>query len=313
MHAPHQPNHDPAPAKRRLLGRAPRTRSVIAATGLLVLGISSFAVAQTDLSDYVREGARNGTTTDETEIISNIGSVTGPKGGYSTRQSNLSSSGGGAIYGCRSRAGGSAATPRPQNPCLRANNLSTGLAFEFNATHGDIGGLFSVGAGGDSKRPFITNATGVATGLNADRVDGLDAAQIAAAATEAAGKASAVRFVLVNEQGQIEEQSGGFTVRSFNAGNGQNNNVYIDAGNSLVGKGLQATIAIQNRINVTGNADPDPDFSGEIAIARCNTPAVVCAPEGTNNDNTLVVRASNSDGTPTAPTARKRFYVTVTP
>ena len=72
------------------------------------------------------------------------------------------------MYGCRSQAGGSAATPRPQNPCVRANNLSTGLAFEFNAANGDIGGLISVGGGGDAKKPLTTNATGVATGLNAD-------------------------------------------------------------------------------------------------------------------------------------------------
>ena len=49
-------------------------------------------------------------------------------GGYATRQSNLSRSGGGAIYGCRSTR-----RARGTNPCLRANNLSTGSAFEFNA------------------------------------------------------------------------------------------------------------------------------------------------------------------------------------
>ena len=118
----------------------------------------------------------------ETQIISNIASTTRTTGGYSTRQSNLSTSGGGAVYGCRSAAGGSAATPSPQNPCIRANNLSTGYAFEFNASDGAVVGLISAGAGGDAKKPFVTNATGVATGLNADRVDGLDAAQIVAAA-----------------------------------------------------------------------------------------------------------------------------------
>jgi hypothetical protein len=159
---------------------SPRTRSVLLATGLLVVGISPFAVARTGGS--LREGVRNGTTVRETEIVSNVASTTGPKGGYATRQSNLSSSGGGAVYGCRSQAGGSAATPRPQNPCVRANNLSTGFAFEFEATRGDVGGLISVGSGGDTKKPFETNATGVATGLNADEVDGLDAAQIVTAA-----------------------------------------------------------------------------------------------------------------------------------
>jgi hypothetical protein len=130
MNAPHSSTEDPKPG-RRLLSRAPRTRSVIAATGLLVICISPFAAART--GDNLREGLRNGTTTSETEIVSNISSTNLLKGGYSTRQSNLSGSGGGAIYGCRSQAGGSAAKPKPQNPCVRANNLSTGYAFEFNA------------------------------------------------------------------------------------------------------------------------------------------------------------------------------------
>jgi hypothetical protein len=124
--------HDPAPARRSRLrlplsSKAPRTRGVVVATGLLVLGVTPFAVAKT--GGNLREGVRNGTTTQETQIISNVGSTLRPTGGYSTRQSNLSSSGGGAVYGCRSGAGGSAAKPTPQNPCLRANNLAKGYAF----------------------------------------------------------------------------------------------------------------------------------------------------------------------------------------
>jgi hypothetical protein len=168
-----------------LTSKAPRTRSVLLATGLLAIGVSSFAVAGT--GDPLREGKRNGTTVRETEVISRINSSTGLKGGYSTRQSNLSTSGGGAIYGCRSQAGGSRATPTPQNPCIRANNLSLGLAFEFNAANGDTVGSITAGAGGDTKKPFTTNATGVATGLNADRVDGMDGAAIVAAARAKAG------------------------------------------------------------------------------------------------------------------------------
>ena len=172
---------DPAPFRisnaRRRLGRAPRTRSVVAATGVLVICIAPFAAART--GDPLREGVRNGTTIAETQIISNVGSTTTTTGGYSTRQSNLSPSGGGAVYGCRSQVGGSAATPRPQNPCIRANNLSTGYAFEFNASDGLVAGLISVARGGDTTKPFITNATGVATGLNADRVDGKHAEDIA--------------------------------------------------------------------------------------------------------------------------------------
>ena len=174
------PAEKPDSRRRLVIGRAPRTRSVLLATGLLVVGIAPFGIAAT--GDSLREGRRNGTTVNETEIVSNIKSTTALKGGYSTRQSNLSDSGGGAIYGCRSQAGGSRATPTPQNPCIRANNLSRGLAFEFNASVGDVVGTITAAGGGDAKKPFTTNATGVATGLNADRVDNLDAAGIVATA-----------------------------------------------------------------------------------------------------------------------------------
>ncbi len=180
MHAPNDSAEAGAPTPTRLrrlvLGRAPRTRSVLLASGFLAVAIAPFGIAAT--GDSLREGRRNGTTSRETQIISNIGSTTALTGGYSTRQSNLSASGGGAVYGCRSQAGGSRATPTPQNPCVRSNNLSRGLAFEFNTTIGDVAGAITAGSGGDSKKPFTTNATGVATGLNADRVDNLDAAGI---------------------------------------------------------------------------------------------------------------------------------------
>jgi len=177
MHAPKEKTDG---RRRLLIGRAPRTRSVLLASGFLAIAIAPFGIAAT--GDSLREGRRNGTTSRETQIISNIPSSTGLTGGYSTRQSNLSSSGGGAVYGCRSQAGGSRATPTPQNPCIRANNLSRGLAFEFNSSVGDVVGAITAGGGGDSKKPFTTNATGVATGLNADRVDNLDAAGIVAVA-----------------------------------------------------------------------------------------------------------------------------------
>jgi hypothetical protein len=217
MHNSPQPAQPGISKTRRLLGSAPRTRSVVAATGLLVICVAPFASART--GGPLREGVRNGTTTRETQVISNIGSTNAPTGGYSTRQSNLSTSGGGAVYGCRSKLGGSAATPTPQNPCVRANNLSTGFAFEFNASDGPIVGLISAGTGGDTKKPFVTNATGVATGLNADRVDGLDAAGIIAAARTKAGLDAdtldgkdvtdlQARFAQINDAGTAAETRG---------------------------------------------------------------------------------------------------------
>lgn len=133
--------------------------------------------------DALREGVRNGTTTRETEIIGRFNATAGPKGGYVTRQSNTQegpNAGGGAVYGCRGAQGGTAGGSAP---CLRATNLAAGYAFEF-ASQGDVVGLLSVGdpsVANPGARPFTTNATGVATGLNADRVDGLHASELAGA------------------------------------------------------------------------------------------------------------------------------------
>lgn len=309
--------------RRRLMGKAPRTRSVVVATGLLVVCIAPFGVAAT--GDSLREGVRNGTTSSETEIVSNIKSTTALKGGYSTRQSNLSDSGGGAIYGCRSQAGGSAAKPVPQNPCVRANNLSKGLAFEFRGTLGDVAGTITVGNGGDTKKPFITNATGVATGLNADRVDGLDASALLALARVKTGldadtvdgKDSAelgTRWALINESGQIERQTGGFTVVNCYQANA---NCYINAGSDVRDKGLHAQISVANPV---GSAI----LSGETGVAACGATTVACAPPNTEDNNVIVVAPRTRDATGaltgTAPTPgttapvpddAARFYVYV--
>ena len=106
----------------------------------------------------------------ETQIIANNRT-------YGTRQSNKSDNGGGAIYGCRSRAGGS---ERGNEPCVRARNLTDGRAFEFESSGGSEVGV--IRSGNPDGAPFTTNATGVATGLNADEVDGRSADEIVAQA-----------------------------------------------------------------------------------------------------------------------------------
>lgn len=84
---------------------------------------------------------------------------------WGTRQSNLGS-GGSAIYGCRSLAGGS--------PCLDANNLKTGLAFSFISS-GTTGG--SIIVKNSDGVPFTTNGHGLATGLNANYLQGKQASE----------------------------------------------------------------------------------------------------------------------------------------
>ncbi|MBJ7331486.1 MAG: hypothetical protein JHC95_16455 [Solirubrobacteraceae bacterium] len=115
-------------------------------------------------------GGSSANYTQETQIIANLS-------GYGTRQSNKSNNGGGAIYGCRSAPGG---TPAGNEPCIRASNLTTGLAFEFANNGGPVVGTIT--SGNKNAAPFTTNATGVATGLNADQVDGQSASEIVTSA-----------------------------------------------------------------------------------------------------------------------------------
>ena len=145
---------------------------IFAAVVLAALIVAPFAGAFGD-GKTMRGGARNPSPdarrayAKETEIIANVST-------YGTRQSNKSNNGGGAVYGCRSGAGG---TPKGNEPCVRASNLSDGRAFEFNANGGTEVGQIT---GPANAAPFTTTATGVATGLNADKVDGKDATELQA-------------------------------------------------------------------------------------------------------------------------------------
>jgi hypothetical protein len=145
---------------------------ILASALLVALMVAPFAGAFGE-GNNVRGGARNPSAdarrayTKETEIIANVNT-------YGTRQSNKSNNGGGAVYGCRSAAGG---TPKGNEPCVRASNLANGRAFEFNSNGGtEVGAI----TGPPAAAPFTTTATGVATGLNADKVDGKDATDLQA-------------------------------------------------------------------------------------------------------------------------------------
>ena len=148
-----------------------------------------------------------------------------------------------------------------------------------------------------------------------------------------AGRPGQERWLLVNANGEIEAQSGGFTIAAAyptlanTSTTGDNSlraagNVYIDAGEDVRDNGLVATIALQNQVDqnadgiTNGRAaapDANPEFSGEISTTVCGLAGVVaCAPAGTNNARHFVVSPRNSDGTVTQPGARKRFYIVLT-
>jgi hypothetical protein len=179
----------------------------LASALLLAVLVAPFAVAAGE-GQPLDGGARNPSNnesqsyTRETEIIANNAT-------YGTRQSNKSDNGGGAIYGCRSGEGGSA---RGNEPCIRASNLAAGYAFEFES-RGTVGGRFITGNGGDNAKPFTTNATGVADGLNADEVDGKSAADIV---TDAQAQN---RFARVNSAGTLVNDRGVASSTRDSAGN----------------------------------------------------------------------------------------------
>src|SRR5437588_5725137 len=96
-----------------------RRRGMLIAAGAIALLAAPLAVAEAaGLSGGQRNPSSNLTSAfhRETQIIGNIaqgqGGLAAGTGGFVTRQSNKSSSGGGAIYGCRARAG--------TDPCVEA-------------------------------------------------------------------------------------------------------------------------------------------------------------------------------------------------
>jgi hypothetical protein len=149
---------------------------VLAAVVALALVISPFAVAQTSGLMGGKRNPRSGSYKAETQVIASNST-------WGMRYSNRAvGGGGGLLFGCRSEPGG---TPQKNYPCARSRNVATGLAFEF-LTAGSLVGTITAGRGGDNTKPFTTNATGVATGLNAERVGSQTPAQLTSAAVSAA-------------------------------------------------------------------------------------------------------------------------------
>ena len=142
-------------------------RYALATALILVLGIPSAAIGFGEGRSIL--GGKRNPSSDATKAFSAETEIIANNSTYGTRQSNKrDGDGGGAIYGCRSNAGNEA--------CVKASNLKGGRAFEFE-TVGKEGGRIQTGDA--TGAPFTTNATGVATGLNADKVDGKDATDFA--------------------------------------------------------------------------------------------------------------------------------------
>ena len=204
-----------------------KLRYLVGASVLLALTITGVATGITGAT--LKEGVRNpssGYASAETQLLSNNAS------GYTVRFSNFNVGDGGAqASACRSAIA--------NESCLAVSNLNTGRAFDFYSVGSEAG---RIQTGDASGKPFTTNATGVATGLNADKVDGLDAAEL-----QGGGKVEPVRYA-------ANIGAGLSTV--FNAN----------------GVSVQVDCAAASQAMARSTAD-----NGDIQIVRANTPTPTAA------------------------------------
>ena len=158
---------------RRIVSRfrlpAGQGKYIVVSALILALLVSPFAFAAD--GSAIKAGGR----TTFTRITTILGNSTT----YATQQSNLRvGDGGAARYGCRAAAG--------NEFCLLSKNTGGGGSFRFQSLGSLLGGVIEVdppsGKTAADARPFTTNAHGVATGLNADQVDGMSATDIIKAA-----------------------------------------------------------------------------------------------------------------------------------
>lgn len=217
-----------------------KPRHLVIATVAVALILPTIAVASGE-GQSILGGQRNPTLSPsrtysgETQIIAKNST-------YGTRQSNMGT-GGGAIYGCRAVAGSTAS-------CLRGVNLNQGTAFDFS-TNGVVGGKINT-AGGDKARPFITNATGVATGLNADRVDSKSADELTAdattAATAAATTAATTAAAANNQTAQVSDTGTLSKARGATAATRDSEGVF----DVTFAKDVSACLPTATLVNTTG-------------------------------------------------------------
>jgi hypothetical protein len=180
--------------------RRKRTLAALIASAAAALVVAPTAHAAIDGGKRNPRSNTSSGFSRETQIIADIaqhqGGFAADTGGFATRQSNKSDSGGGAIYGCRAKAG--------TESCVAANNLADGDAFRFQATPSAAAiGRFRFGLDVDKlvdKPPFVTNGTGLVKNLNADQVDGHSAEDFM--------PAGSVEFAVVNADGTIAAKRG---------------------------------------------------------------------------------------------------------
>lgn len=252
--------------------RMPKGQGKYIVLSSLILALLVAPLALAANGDPMKAGGRT--------TFTKITRVLGDSTSYATQQSNLHNGDGGAArYGCRSSAA--------NEFCLLSKNTGGGGSFRFQSLNSLLGGSIEVnppqGKTAADAKPFTTNAHGVATGLNADQVDGMSADDIVKAA-----KGSEATYALVGADGK--------TNGSRTQGVKDTNIVHTTAGVYCF-SGLAAQ---PQTANATLDGNP-----GETSIdTTTNNPGAAC-----NNATgiQLIVRTYDSAGA----LADKPFYVQI--
>jgi hypothetical protein len=181
---------------------------------------------------------------------------------WAARISNLGS-GGAVIDGCRS--------PSEGPSCVRVENLAGGLAFAFKST-GSKGGELLLG--NVNGAPFTTNAHGVATGLNANFLQGRQASE----------------FQLAGQSAPNAEQLGGQPPQHY-VNTQQLLFADVGAGPSIQNTSSPGASSVSQSVTSTSNAYT-VSF-GSLNISKC---AFTASPQGAAlTSGALGVEASPSD------------------
>jgi hypothetical protein len=214
-------------------------RYVLISAVVLAVLVAPFALASGE-GRAIRGGKRNPSSNKSVALTRETGILTN-NGTYGTRQSNKKDGdGGGAIYGCRSAPG--------HEPCIRANNLKNGRAFEFDTSSGTQGGYIDVGSGNPNTKatPFGTNAAGKVANLNADRVDDLHADEIIARAKDL--------WAVVGSDGTLTRKNGAAAVTKLGTGDYE-----VAFGGDVSACAYNATL---------GSADTADPPAGEVGVSQ---------------------------------------------
>jgi hypothetical protein len=188
----------------------------------------------------IEGGKRNPSSNKSLAYTKETGILT-QNGTYGTRQSNKKDGdGGGAIYGCRSAPG--------HEPCIRANNLKNGRAFEFATRSGTQGGFIGVGTGSPNTAatPFGTNAAGKVANLNADRVDDLHADEIISRAKD--------QWAVVGSDGTLTRKNGAAATTKLGTGDYE-----VAFGGDVTACAYNATL---------GSGDTSDPPAGEVGVSQ---------------------------------------------